>query len=144
MTAVTGLSSDVAGGSVIAFVVADGALETQGLGLPVPGNAQAAGAAGGTSPMYPAGAVSAIGAAERLRSAEVIITDGAAATFPTGTVAAALRAAIGPAGITPNRNVIVKIALPGLVVRAATPTVAAPKLTDGTTLLKGILKLVWD
>ena len=97
-------------------------------------------------------AASIKGAARKLFSAEVVITDGTNATSagivtatgstPPGTRGQAARADTLTVGITPNGNVKVKIQLPKLVQAGAGITDnAVPGFISGT--IKGILQLTY-
>ena len=114
------------------FIVADGGGKTLAT-LPLPGN--------GNNPTY--GAATMFGSAQKLLSAEVVFTDGAATTCPSGTRGWAVRANTLTAGITPNGNVKVAIQLPVAVpLVAATPTEISPTFT-ATGTLNGYLEVCY-
>ena len=115
------------------FIVLDGSGKTLAT-IPQPGN--------GNNPSY-SSTQQTFGSAQKILGAEVVFTDGAATTCPSGTRGWSTRANTLTAGVTPNGNLKVLIQLPVAVpLVAATPTEVSPTFTAAGTL-KGVLDVTY-
>ena len=126
------LSADT-GPTSIGFVVLDGSQKPPST-IPLPGSSP--------NPTY--GTPQVIGDAKKLIQAEVVITDGPAASCPPGSLGVAPRAYVLTAGVTPNGNLKVFIQMQ-LYAGTGTGANASPifKPASAAAVIRGVLYLSW-
>ena len=127
------LSADTAPIS-LGFIVLDGSVDTAPATIPLPGGQN-------QSPAY--GTAQAIGTAQKLFFAEIVITDGSITSLVPGLIGTSLRANVLSAGVTPNGNLKVLVTFPVVELTATTPAAIAPTIKVAGQTVKGFLKLTW-